>query len=79
MRQLSVRVIALFALIAQDSTIRASTRLVEVDVVAHKHSGKAISDLTKNDFTVYYGHLRQSVSVVTATFDVKSLFRCRRE
>src|SRR5947209_5094665 len=64
MRQLSVAVIAVFALIAQDdSTIRVSTRLVEVDVVAHDRSGKPIADLTKEDFTVYDGHARQSVSV----------------
>jgi VWFA-related protein len=47
-----LRLLAIFGLLsAQTPSIRVSTRLVEINVVAHE-KGQPVSDLTKDDFTV---------------------------
>jgi VWFA-related protein len=47
----------------QPSTIRSTTRLVQVSVVALDSHGNPVTGLTKNDFTLTDEHAPQSISV----------------
>jgi len=46
-----------------DSTIRVTTRLVQVSVVAHDRKGEPVADLTKNDFVLLDEGKEQKIAV----------------
>jgi len=55
-------------LLAQDQpqpTIRVTTRLVQVNVVVHDKKGEPVSDLKKEDFTIFDKGKEQKVAVFT--------------
>ncbi|MBL8151107.1 MAG: hypothetical protein JNN15_14365, partial [Blastocatellia bacterium] len=51
--------------LAQDSTVRVSTRLVEVDVVVTDKNGKYLKDLTADDFEIYENGKLQAITNFT--------------
>lgn len=53
---------------AESEILRVTTRMVVVDVVAHDASGKPVTSLTKNDFTVLENGKPQTI----ATFAVRN-------
>jgi VWFA-related protein len=64
-----ISILAASTLLAQDAstpTIRVTTRLVQISVLAHDKRGEPVADLKKEDFTVYEKGKEQQIAVFSA-------------
>lgn len=59
----------------QNATVRVTTRLVEVDIVAQDKKGAAITDLTRDDFEVTEQGRAQTISVCSVVSNRNALGR----